>query len=267
MRQDGQEQLSLRLHQAAQRCARLDAPVPARFLSGAERSLALHAAKEAGVAVAFDGGWPDAQRVQPCFHPAGEAPAFTAVWMEARWNARFAQVDHRALLGSLMALGMDRAFFGDIIALEDHAFLFVLPEMAARLPMEWNQAGRASLSLRLLPQAPEIQPPRGRSPAGHRGLPPAGQRAGCRDEDLTGQGGGDHPPGQRDGGACAGNPYRQGACTGPADFHPRLWPCAFDRCGHTHPEGSPAHHHGSICKTLICRNAERSCSSCRSPSI
>ncbi len=161
MRQDGQEQLSLRLHQAAQRCARLDAPVPARFLSGAERSLALHAAREAGVAVAFDGGWPDAQRVQPCFHPVGEAPAFTAVWMEARWNARFAQVNHRALLGSLMALGMDRAFFGDIIALEDHAFLFVLPEMAARLPMEWNQAGRASLSLRLLPQAPEIQPPRG----------------------------------------------------------------------------------------------------------
>lgn len=161
MRQDGLEQLALRLRQAAQRADKTCAPVACRFLSGAERSLALHAAREAGVAVAFDGGWAEAERVQPCFYPMGEEPAFTGVWMEARWNARFAQVDHRALLGSLMALGMDRAFFGDIIAMEDYAFLYVLPEMACRLPMEWNQAGRASLTLRQLPQAPDIHPPEG----------------------------------------------------------------------------------------------------------
>lgn len=161
MRQDGQEQLALRLRQAAQRAEKIGAPVACRFLSGAEKSLALHAAREARVAVAFSGGWPGAERVQPCFYPQGEEPAFTGVWLEARWNARFAQVDHRALLGSLMALGMDRAFFGDIIAMEDHAFLYVLPEMAARLPMEWNQAGRASLTLRELTQAPDIQPPEG----------------------------------------------------------------------------------------------------------
>lgn len=156
-----QAQLAHRLHQAALSCARLEVPVPCRFLAGAERSLALHAAKEAQVAVAFDGGWPQAERVQPCFYPPGEDPCFTGVWMEARWNPRFARVDHRALLGSLMALGMDRAFFGDIIAMEDHAWLYVLPEMAVRLPQEWNQAGRATLSLRELPQPPDIQPPQG----------------------------------------------------------------------------------------------------------
>ena len=128
MRLDGQEQLALRLRQAAERADKLARPIAARFLSGAERSLAIHAAREAGVEVAFDGGWPEAERVQPCFYPQDEEPIFTGVWMQAKWNAKFAAVDHRALLGSLMALGMDRAFFGDIIALEDRAYLYVLPE-------------------------------------------------------------------------------------------------------------------------------------------
>lgn len=161
MRLDGQEQLALRLHQAAERADKLSRPITARFLTGAERSLAIHAAREAGVSVAFDGGWPEAERVQPCFYPADEEPLFTGVWMEARWNAKFVTVDHRALLGSLMALGMDRAFFGDIIVQEDRAYLYVLPEMAARLPMEWNQAGRATLTVTELDAPPAIEPPKG----------------------------------------------------------------------------------------------------------
>ena len=124
MRLDGQEQLALRLRQAAERADKLSCPITARFLSGAERSLAIHAAREAGVDVAFDGGWPEAERVQPCFYPADEEPLFTGVWMEARWNAKFASVDHRALLGSLMALGMEREMLGDIVVQEDCAFLF-----------------------------------------------------------------------------------------------------------------------------------------------
>lgn len=161
MHLEGQEQLALRLRQAAERAEKRSAPITARFLSGAERSLAVHAAREAGVLVAFDGGWPEAERVQPCFYPADEEPLFTGVWMEAKWNARFAAVDHRALLGSLMALGMDRAFFGDIIVQEGRAYLYVLPEMAVRLPMEWNQAGRATLTVSALDQPPAVEAPVG----------------------------------------------------------------------------------------------------------
>lgn len=161
MRLEGTQQLALRLRQAAEQADKRTCPIAARFLSGAERSLAIHAAREAGVEVAFDGGWAGAERVQPCFYPMGDEPLFTGVWMEARWNAKFASVDHRSILGSLMALGMDRAFFGDIIALEDRAYLYVLPEMAARLPMEWNQAGRATLQVAELPEPPAIEPPKG----------------------------------------------------------------------------------------------------------
>lgn len=158
---DSQEQLALRLRQAAEKAEKTGRPVPSRFLSGAERSLALHAAKAAGVKVAFDGGWPDAERVQPCFYPLGEEPTFTGVWIEASWNARFATVDHRALLGSLMALGMERAFFGDMIVQESCAYLLALPEVAVRLPAEWNQAGRVTLTVRELTEAPSIEPPKG----------------------------------------------------------------------------------------------------------
>lgn len=160
-RADERERLILRLKQGAERADHLGIACPGRFLAAEERLLAMAEARRCGVAVSFDGGWPEAERVQVCFHPVGEEPSFTSVWMEARWNARFAVVDHRAMLGSLMALGMDRAFFGDIVVMEDHACLCVLPEVAVRLPNEWTQAGRATLTVRQLDQPPALEAPRG----------------------------------------------------------------------------------------------------------
>ena len=154
-------QLALRLRQNAERADRLDMPVPGRFVTGEERAMALHAAKEARVAASFDGGWPDAERVQVCFHPAWAEAEYTAVWVEIRWAAKFAHVEHRDLLGSLMALGMDRGFFGDLIALEDRAYLLALPEVAARLPVEWDRAGNVPIKVQVLAEAPAIEPPKG----------------------------------------------------------------------------------------------------------
>ena len=161
MMKDVSSQLALRLQQNAQRTDRLDIPVPGRFVTGEERALAVHAAREARVAVSFDGGWPDAEREQVCFHPAWAEAEFTAVWVEIRWAAKFAHVEHRDLLGSLMALGMDRSFFGDLIAQEDHAYLLCLPEIAARLPMEWDKAGNVPIKVQQLAEAPAIEPPKG----------------------------------------------------------------------------------------------------------
>ncbi len=158
---DTAAQLALRLRQNAERADRLDMPVPGRFVTGEERAMAVHAAKEARVAATFDGGWPDAERVQVCFHPAWAEAEYTAVWVEIRWAAKFAHVEHRDLLGSLMALGMDRGFFGDLIAMEDHAYLLALPEVAARLPVEWDKAGNVPIKVKLLEDAPVIEPPKG----------------------------------------------------------------------------------------------------------
>ena len=94
---------------------------------------------------------------------ASDEAEFTAVWVEIRWAAKFAHVEHRDLLGSLMALGMDRAFFGDLIALEDHAYLLALPEVADRLPVEWDKAGNVPIKVKVLVEAPYIEPPKGES--------------------------------------------------------------------------------------------------------
>ena len=155
------EQLRLRLRQGAERADRLGRAVADRFVTGEERAWAVHEARQAGVEVAFDGGWADAERVQVCFYPGGDEPAFTAVWLDVRWPSKFVRCDHRDLLGSLMALGMDRSFFGDLIALEDHAYLLALPEIADRLPVEWQKAGSAPLTIRALEQPPEIEAPQG----------------------------------------------------------------------------------------------------------
>lgn len=156
-----EEQTRLRLRQAAERAARLDRPVADRFVAGEERLWAAHEARQAGVAAAFEGGWADAERVQVCFCPMGDDPVFTAQWLEILWPAKFVRCDHRDLLGSLMALGMDRSFFGDLIAQEGRAYLLTAPEMARRLPEEWLKAGSAPLTVRLLEEPPVIEPPRG----------------------------------------------------------------------------------------------------------
>ena len=155
------DQMLLRLHQQAERADRLDLPVPGRFVTGEERAAAVHAAREARVAASFDGGWEGAEREQVCFHPGWAEAEFTAVWVEIRWAAKFAHVEHRDLLGSLMAMGMDRSFFGDLIALEDRAYLLALPEVANRLPMEWDKAGNVPVKVTLLEEAPAFEPPRG----------------------------------------------------------------------------------------------------------
>ena len=161
MVKNDEEQLKLRLRQGAEAAARMDRAVIGRFVTGEERLWAAHEARQAGVEVALNGGWEDAERVQVCFHPRDEEPVFDAVWMEIRWPAKFVRCDHRDLLGSLMALGMDRSFFGDLIALEDHAYLLTLPVMAARLPGEWLKAGSAPLTVRTLEEPPRLEAPQG----------------------------------------------------------------------------------------------------------
>ena len=155
------EQLQLRLHQWAQRADKLDRPVTGRFLAAEERILAQREARDLGLAVSFDGGWEEAERVQVCFHPAEDEPVFTHVWMEIRWNAKFSRVEHSDLLGSLMALGMERGFMGDIVVQDGCAYLCVMPELAPRLPVEWTQAGRAPITVTEMAVPPVITPPQG----------------------------------------------------------------------------------------------------------
>lgn len=155
------EQTALRLREQARRADRLQRAVCGRFVAGAERALALQAARESGVEADFDGGWAEAERMQVCFHPPGVPPESNAVWVEAVWNARFASPSHRDLLGSLMALGYDRSLMGDLVVQEGRALLRALPEVAALLPDSWQEAGHTALRVRMPEEPPVLVPPRG----------------------------------------------------------------------------------------------------------
>lgn len=154
-------QAQLRFRQGAVKAARTEQAVPGRFVTGEERNQARHEAREQGISVSFSGGWDGAEREQVCFHPDWTEAVFTAVWVEIRWAAKFSTVSHADLLGSLMALGMDRSLFGDLMAEVDRAYLCALPEAARRLTEEWQEAGRVPLKVTLLDQPPLIRPPKG----------------------------------------------------------------------------------------------------------
>ncbi len=150
------------LRDQAVRAARSGRTVTGRFLPETDCGMAVHLAREAGFCASFDGGHEGAERVQVCFHPREDAPVFDAVWMEIRWDPRAQTPDHRALLGSLMALGVDRSFAGDLIAGEDRAWLRCLPTLAAMLPDQWHEAGRTAISVRLPEDVPELPTPVGK---------------------------------------------------------------------------------------------------------
>lgn len=150
MRADAEGQTALRLRQGAQRAEKLDRAVPGRFVTGMERQEAQREAKVCGVLASFDGGWDDAERVQVCFHPDGVDAEFTAVWLEISWAAKFARVGYSDLLGSLMALGMDRSLFGDLMVEDGTAYLLAMPEAAKSLQDEWHEAGHTAIRVRLL---------------------------------------------------------------------------------------------------------------------
>ncbi len=155
------ERQAMLLREGAIRAARTGNAVPGRFLPAADCGDAVHAAREAGVAASFDGGYPDAERVQVCFHPEGEEPVFTLAWVRLTWSPKARAPEHRDLMGSLMALGTDRSYIGDLIAEEGQAHVCCLPPLAARLPLEWTEAGRTAIRAEQIDGTPEISPPQG----------------------------------------------------------------------------------------------------------
>ena len=203
MRADAEGQTALRLRQGAQRAEKLDRAVPGRFVTGMERQEAQREAKVCGVLASFDGGWDDAERVQVCFHPDGVDAEFTAVWLEISWAAKFARVGHSDLLGSLMALGMDRSLFGDLIVEDGTAYLLAMPEAANSLQDEWHEAGHTAIRVRLLDGgvleiavydwAAAVHAAARGANARHGGVPAAGLCAGSGYVAFAGARGGNHP--------------------------------------------------------------------------
>ncbi|MCI6291383.1 MAG: YlmH/Sll1252 family protein [Clostridiales bacterium] len=137
-----------RIQDLARRCARTGNTLYTRFLDPVQADFARRCAREAGINCTLFGGYPQAERAVAAFSEDGEAGDFPVSCLDVEWNARYAQIGHRDLLGAVMGLGVDRDTTGDIVlAGEGLAYLFCLAGMEEAVTTELDSAGRAKLRL------------------------------------------------------------------------------------------------------------------------
>ena len=119
------------------------------FLSPAEACGALDLLHAAAVHEGFAllGGYEGAERRMLFFLPDWQEEADTAdamAFLRAAWHES-EHPTHRDLLGSLMALGIERETLGDILVSEGSADLVVSAGIAPYLLDNWSSAGRTAL--------------------------------------------------------------------------------------------------------------------------
>ena len=118
------------------------------FLSPFEQEMAGTIAKSLGeLNTDFYGGYRGAERQRAVFcHVEFQGtPNFDIAVVKAEWNGEFARLGHRDVLGSIMALGVDREYIGDIIATKDFARLLVDKKFCDYFTANLTQIGGTSV--------------------------------------------------------------------------------------------------------------------------
>ena len=121
-----------------------------RFLTPAEaQSIAVQFKRRTDVVLTFDGGFEGAERVRavflnPDWGEYNQAELFAALKIEYRLQD---SLRHRDILGALMALGVERDTFGDIVADTRPAVLVCLPELSGYIIDNLTKAGRVGVSV------------------------------------------------------------------------------------------------------------------------
>ena len=133
-----------------------------RFLEPASEAQAAHLARQAGAEVCFFGGYEGAERKLAAFYADVPPQEYPVAALQIHWNEQFSTAGHRDLLGSLMALGVERDTTGDICMgrAPGTAYLFCVSEMADYLVANWTSAGRTAIRVRRA-EALDIAPPEG----------------------------------------------------------------------------------------------------------
>lgn len=118
------------------------------FLSPFEQEMAGTIANSLGeLHVDFYGGYRGAERQRAafCHTEFPGTPNFEIAVIRAEWNGEFARLGHRDVLGSIMSLGVDREYIGDIIATKDFARLLVDKKMCDYFTANLTQIGSTAV--------------------------------------------------------------------------------------------------------------------------
>ncbi len=150
-----------RLRELALRAESRQAPCFTPFLSVPEAAEAQWAAKKEGVLVRLFGGYEDAERQMACFSlEAVEEGDFPLEILELRWPHQSAPT-HRDVLGSVLALGIQRHTLGDILLEEDRAYLFATAAIVPHVMAQLHQAGKVHLQIMKAESTPMATEPNG----------------------------------------------------------------------------------------------------------
>ena len=119
------------------------------FLTPFEQNMAETIANSLGdLHVEFDGGFVGAERQRAAFcHEDFEGtPVFEIAVIKAEWNGEFARLSHSDVLGSIMSLGVDREFIGDIIATKNFARIIVDKKICDYFVANLTKIGNTSVN-------------------------------------------------------------------------------------------------------------------------
>ena len=107
------------------------------------------AANYGNIRLDFAGGYQGAERVRAMYvHEdfAGSPLGFDIDCIRAAWNGQFARLSHRDVLGSLMALGIERDRLGDLLVTNDSVRILCDKKMAEYLLLNLTKIGTVGVS-------------------------------------------------------------------------------------------------------------------------
>ncbi|MGM9928936.1 MAG: RNA-binding protein [Bacillus sp. (in: firmicutes)] len=127
------------------------APKLTSFLTPREQQiLASIVGKNEDCQVVFKGAYEQAERKRALLYPAYFTPEdsdFELALLEITYNAKFHQLRHQQILGSLMSLGLKREKFGDILLVENIVQIVVSHEISSYVQNHVNKIGSAGVSV------------------------------------------------------------------------------------------------------------------------
>ncbi|KIL44811.1 RNA-binding protein [Jeotgalibacillus soli] len=101
------------------------------------------------ILVSFAGG-EGAERKRALIYPSYYSPTqedFQLQLLEIVYPSKFVHVEHKHVLGSIMALGVKREKFGDILFTDEMLQLVVAKELSSFMMMNFTQIGKSSIKV------------------------------------------------------------------------------------------------------------------------
>lgn len=106
--------------------------------------------KHEEIKVKIFGGTEKAERKRAWIYPDYLKPSiaeFQLTLLEVQYPSKFVRIEHRDVLGSLMALGLKREKFGDILFHHERIQFFICKEMQEYLYLHLNRIGNVKVAL------------------------------------------------------------------------------------------------------------------------